>query len=363
MDTIITILDAATETSMPFNEFVIWRANHYNGQRQILIICDNKHSLPKIQIPSNVEIIRCEKKIASIRRVVVSAVKGCLERGDRYAIHLHHVDSGLWAQLAMLGTGYRKKTLFTTHNTFSGYPFHNKVRSYFNGLCAHYVSVVSNSAYAGYPKSLKLMKGKRIIAVQNGVDTARIDNLLMSNVQKEQGRIVFVYVARMVPVKNHHFLLDVLKQCEDNVCFEFIGAKDPAIEQRIKNEGLEDKVIMTGLIPREEVFKKLQEAHYYISSSVLEGLPVSLLEGMYTGLPAVVSDIPQHAEVAAESRVVKLLPLDKEAWRLNINHLATMEREDVAEWGRLSREYVHENFSLERMHHKYDEIYERIFQI
>lgn len=363
MDVIISILDSATETSMPFNEFVIWRAKHYVNQKQILIVCEKKGDLPKIEIPSNVEIIRCEKKIVSIRKSIKNAVQGCKVRRDRYVIHLHHVDSGLWAQLSMFGTGYRNKTLFTTHNTFSGYPFHNKIRSYINGLFAHFVSVVSNSAYAGYPSSLKWLKGKRIIAVQNGVDTERIDKILTNDVQKESRHIVFVYVARMVPVKNHHFLLDVIKQTEDNVCFEFIGSKDPEIVKRIESEGLEDKVVLTGLIPREEVFKKLQKAHFYISPSVLEGLPVSLLEGMYTGLPAIVSDIPQHSEVAADSRVIKLLPLEIDTWRSNINQLATMKKEDVEEWGRLSREYIRENFSLERMHLQYDEIYEKIFQL
>lgn len=363
MDTIITILDAATETSMPFNEFVIWRAKHYGGQQQILIVCNKNKDLPQISIPANVKIIRCDKKIQSIRHAIQTVVNGCKQRGDRYALHLHHVDSGLWAQLALIGTGYRKKTLFTTHSTFSGYPFHNKIRSYFNGFFANYVSVVSNTAYDGYPSSLKGLKGKRVIAIQNGVDTERIDNLLDENLKKEEGRVIFVYVARMVPVKNHHFLLDVLKGTDDKVCFEFIGAQDPEIVKRIEEEGLSDKVIMTGLIPREAVFKKLQEAHFYISSSTLEGLPVSLLEGMYAGLPAIVSNIPQHSEVAAGSRVVKLLPLDKETWQLNINHLASMPWESVAEWSRLSREYVREHFSLERMHRQYDDIYNKIFQI
>lgn len=361
MDTIITILDSTTETSMPFNEFVIWRGKHYRDQKQILIVCDKKGKLPNIEIPSNVEILRCDKSVASIKALVKGTIEKCQEKGDRYAIHLHHVDSGIWAQLAMLGTGFNKKTLFTTHNTFSGYPFHNKVRSYFNGLCAKYVSVVSNTAFSGYPQSLKWLKGNRIVAIQNGVDTERIDQLLSNAIKKRTDKTIFVYVARMVPVKNHGFLIDVLKHTDDRVVFEFIGAINPEIEKRINDEGLRDRVILTGLIPRNEVFKKMQEAHFYISSSVLEGLPVSLLEGMYVGLPAIVSDIPQHSEVATNDSIISLLPLELDAWVKKINQLASMANDDIVNKGRQSRNYIRENFSLERMHRQYDLIYEQLF--
>lgn len=362
METIITILNSTTETSMPFNEFVIWRARHYREQRQVLIVCDKKGVLPQVDIPVNVEIVRCSKKLSSIKNVIKETVKQCENEKYCYAIHLHQVESGLLSQLTLLGTGLRKKILFTTHNTFSGYPFHNKVRSYINGLFAHYVSVVSNSAYAEYPRSLKYIKGNRIIPIQNGVDTERIDNLLVSSPQKHEGRIIFVYVARMVPVKNHGFLLDVLKKVKNTkVCFEFIGAKDENIEKRVKEEGLSDRVIMTGLIPRNEVFRKLQEAHYYISSSVLEGLPVSLLEGMYVGLPAIVSDIPQHAEISSDSPFISLLPLDVDLWVKNINDMTSLPITDIIERGKRAKKYVKENFSLERMHHQYDEIYNKIF--
>ena len=363
MDTIITVLDATTETSMPFNEFVIWRAVHYRDQKQVLIVCDKNGNLPQIVIPSNVEIIRCEKKLASIRGALNKVIRNCKEHNNRYAIHLHHVDSGLWAQLAMIGTGYRKKTLFTTHSTFSGYPFHNKVRSFINGCCAHYVSIVSNSAFAGYPKIIKAIKRGRVLAIQNGVDIERIDRMMDSDVIKRTDRIVFVYIARMVPVKNHEFLLDVIKNVDDRVCFVFIGAKNHTIEKRIESEGLGDKVFMTGLIPRNEVFKKLQEAHFYVSSSVLEGLPVSLLEGMYVGLPAIVSDIPQHAEVSTNSEFFSLLPLEKDKWVEKINQMVSMPHKYFYEVGLKSKRYIRDNFSLEKMHQQYDTIYEKLMLI
>lgn len=53
---LITILDCITETSMPFNEFVLYRANHFKDERQILSICNNQGYLPKVEIPENLDI-------------------------------------------------------------------------------------------------------------------------------------------------------------------------------------------------------------------------------------------------------------------------------------------------------------------
>ena len=363
MDAVITILNKPTETSMPFNEFVIYRASHYPNQKQFLIVCSSDGDLPIIKIPESLTIIYAGKNLSKIRATVQSIAQDCIMNGDRFAIHLHQLESALLSQAALVGTGLRKKVLFTTHNTFSGYPFHNKVRSYINGLLAKYVSVVSNSAFEGYPKSLKLLKRGRILPIQNGVDTERIDKLLSKDTKKPGDKLVFVYVARMVPVKNHLFLLDVLKQVNDNVCIVFIGATDSEIVRRIETEGLSNKVVLTGLIPREQVFQRLQEAHFYISSSMLEGLPVSLLEGMYSGLPAIVSDIPQHREVSGGTGVISLLPLETKLWTEKIKSLAKMSPMEIESWGRESRAFVRDHFSLERMHREYDSVYEKVFQL
>lgn len=358
MRTIITILDGITETSMPFNEFVLYRAKHFQEEQHVLIVCNSPKPLPDVDIPSSLKIIYAGKKLARIRDVVSKEILKCKESNKEYLIHLHQVSSAMRVQIAMLGTGFRKKVLFTTHNTFSGYPFHNKVRSYFNGLLARYVTCVSISAYNGYPRSLIRLKGQRVLPVQNGVDTERID-LMLGDWKKEKDKetVTFTYVARMANIKNHDFLLEVAKEVNHNVRFLFIGSENPQIIQRIHDERLDDRIITTGLIPRNEVFRRLVQSDYYISSSVLEGLPVSILEGMYCGLPCVVSDIPQHKEITPTCDFQTLLPFDKEVWVSTINKLSQVPYEIRIGLGEKAKHFVKENFSLESMHKKYSELY------
>lgn len=357
MKILITILDAITETSMPFNEFVLYRANHFKDEKQILIVCDTKKELPKVQIPASITIDRVGWHIGNLRKAIKRHIKECELRNEPYAIHMHQNKSAALSFIAMAGTKFKRKVLFTTHNTFSGYQFHNKVQSFFCGLEANYVVCCSNSAFAGYPKLLKMIKSKHAYAIQNGVDTERIDTFLTTKNKTSSGKMLFVYVARMIPVKNHDFLINVIKRCEDCVHFVFIGATNPCIMKRIDSEGLNNRITCTGLIPRNQVFELLQESDVYISSSKLEGLPVSLLEGMYVGLPAILSNIPQHAEVSCNDDFVQLLPLVEMKWVKAINDLVS-RRESLTQLAVDSKNYIRENFSLKRMHKQYNKIIE-----
>lgn len=355
---VITILDSITETSMPFNEFILYRANHFKDEQQLLLVCNSPVSLPKVSIPNNLKIEFIGSNVLKWRGRISKILSG-LER-DSYAIHLHQAGPSMKILLAMLGTGFSNKVVFTVHSTFSGYQFHNKFRSYIDGLLSKYVVCCSNASYLSYPKSLKKLKGNNIISIQNGVDTDRIDATLEGKEKQTHQDVVFAYVARMIPLKNHDFLINVAKRASSRVQFLLIGKESKSIIQRIKAEGMNNRMEITGLIPRKEVFERLKDADVYLSTSTLEGLPVSVLEGMYAGMPALLSDIPQHREVASEKDFVKLVPFDEQQWVDEINRFASMSHEQLNRLGAESKAYVKENFSLAAMHNKYDVIYEML---
>lgn len=358
MRALITILDNTTETSMPFNEFVLYRANHYQDEKQILIICGLKGALPNVVIPETLEIKYVGRNLFRIRRTIKKTIAGLNKQNIPYVIHMHQVQSGFLSEMAMFGTGFRKKVLFTVHSTFSGYKFHNKFLSFMNTLLACRTTCVSNTSYKDYPKLIKRIKGKRIQALQNGVDTERIDGILSETNDNAHDYMNFIYVARLIPLKNHKFLVNVLKQCDENIHFTFVGAEDAekTIRKKAEELGVIDRITFTGLIPRNEVFSQLQKADYYISSSTLEGLPVSVLEAMYCGLPCILSDIPQHREVAGDEATI--LPYDVKKWVAEIKRMSILSPSERKNMSLKIRHYVERNFSLEAMHKKYDAVYE-----
>ena len=358
MRAIITILDSTTETSMPFNEFALYRAKHYTNERQILIICNQKRELPNVEIPGRMEIIYAGRKIRKIRRTITETIAKLNEQGVPYIIHMHQVQSGFLAQFAMLGTGFSKKVIFTVHSTFSGYKLHNKLLSLVNTFFARQITCVSETSYHDYPNFIKRIKGKRIQALQNGVDTERIDRVLATSIETSQRTGTnFIYVARLIPIKNHEFLVDVLANADSKIHFIFVGAEDAGkkVRRRAERLGVADRITFKGLISRDEVFKQLKNADYYISSSTLEGLPVSVLEAMYCGLPCILSDIPQHRESAENEAII--LRYDIDSWVTEINRLAKLNMEERVKMRRSIKEYVTDNFTIEKMHKRYDVIY------
>lgn len=355
---LITILDGVSETSMPFNEFVLWRTKHCFDEKEILIIIGNKKRVT-VEFPERLRIVWIARDPFRIRKTIKEMLADLKMNGCEYAIHLHQLKSASLVQLAMIGTGFRKKTVFTIHSTFSGYALHNKIQSYFNGLMARYVSCVSEASYAKYPASLKKIKGDRVIAIRNGVDIGRIDDVLSDVVcRKEKGMVQFIYVARIIPLKNHPFLVDVIKSTNPKARFVFVGQEgDGRIRSHIKEAGLEDRIRLTGLVPRKNVFELLNNSDFYVSTSTLEGMPISVLEAMYCKLPAILSNIPQHQEIGGNEKYVSYLPFEKEIWIKEINKYVEMSEDERENRGEEGKKYVEANFSLRTMHQRYTEIY------
>ncbi|MBD5095966.1 MAG: glycosyltransferase family 4 protein [Lachnospiraceae bacterium] len=366
---VITVLDSITETSMPFNEFVLYRAVNYKNELHIVLVCELDTVMPEMQIPENVRIYNLPKNTFVIRKTVIKLIKKLQNNNIPYIIHLHQPQSAFWFNISMFGTHIRKKVLFTVHSTFTGYAVHNKILSAFNSLCSYKVTCVSKSSYNGYSKILKKIKGEYILPIQNGTDLERIDNVLKLNTQinsDEHKYKRFIYVARMVEIKNHDFLLDVISKINGDAKFIFIGAEDAKGEIRKKAEelGLKEKVEFVGLIPRNDVYKYLESADVYISPSKLEGLPISVLEAMYIGLPVVLSDIEPHKEIAEYTEAVRILPLeDINAWVAAIDEYIKKQHTDLIDIGKKSKMCVEKEFSLKTMHQQYSVLYEEILQI
>ena len=368
MKSIITVLDGITETSMPFNEFVLYRANHNIDEKHYLIICGKKKQLPDVIIPDNLKIIYVGKNPLNIRKKLNKIVKDLKHNNEEYFFHFHQINSGFLTHLSMIGKHIGKKSIFTVHSTYTGYSIKNKILSFCNALFANNTVCVSKTSYENYSKLIKKIKKDKISFIQNGVDIERISNVIKNiGVKNKNSNITsFIYVARVIPLKNHKFLIDVLKECDNRAKFVFVGNDSDANDLKtIINElKLNDRVEFTGLISRNEVFKKIVESDVYITSSTLEGMPVSVLEAGYCKLPLILSDIPQHKELASntEKEFIHILPFKVVSWVSTINKYCNMKKKAIEDEGNECHKYIEMNFSLNSMHKKYDEIYDKLLK-
>jgi glycosyltransferase involved in cell wall biosynthesis len=118
-------------------------------------------------------------------------------------------------------------------------------------------------------------------------------------------------VARLHPVKNHDLLIDAFDRLQREVPESFLllvgdGPCRTSLEQRIRDRGLSGRVRITGVVPDPGSYLRCMQVK--VLSSHSEGLSVSLLEAMATGLPVVATAVGGTPGLLEHGRLGTLVP-------------------------------------------------------
>ncbi len=84
------------------------------------------------------------------------------------------------------------------------------------------------------------------------------------------------------------------------------GSEKARLQQLARDLKIEDRVVLTGYV--EDVFTYLQSFHIYVLASLQESLPVSLLEALALGKPAVGTDVGDVGRVLDFGKKHLLVP-------------------------------------------------------
>ncbi|MBQ9716831.1 MAG: glycosyltransferase family 1 protein, partial [Clostridia bacterium] len=115
------------------------------------------------------------------------------------------------------------------------------------------------------------------------------------------GRFVIGHVGYMEEVKNHMFLLRVLRKLLERGCIVRLlligdGTLRPEIERYIEENGLSDAVLLLG--KRSDTAELYQCMDAFVLPSLYEGLPLTLVEAQASGLPCIVSEtVTREADI------------------------------------------------------------------
>lgn len=351
---IVTITDIISATSMPFNEFVLYRRERYKNERQIVILLFKDNVSENVTVPDDVTVYCVGKKINALNKLVKNISKQCTDNGEELVFHIHEAKSAVMFDFATFGK-YRDKVIYTLHSTYKNYPLRTKLLCRVASKRCKSVVCVSNTSYKYYPEKLK--KKLNVITVQNGVSTQRIDGISKQNQTFDNQNLNLVYVARLVPLKRHVLLFEIVSKLT-NVSLTVIGSGPLSDELKATARELkiDDRVLFAGAMSRENVYKNLLAADLYVSTSSYEGLPVSVLEAMACGVPCLVSDIEQHREIKEKCSAV-VIASDVADWIEKIENFASMSSQERHSIGIKCSQQVHEFFTLERMHEQYNKVY------
>jgi len=116
-----------------------------------------------------------------------------------------------------------------------------------------------------------------------------------------------LYAASSLPHKNHKRLFESFRQIRDRIPelkLVLIGARDKgeeALIRAIKEQGLEQTVILLGWIPFADVPSIYRASEVFVFPTLHEGFGLPVLEAMACGVPVVCSRIEPLLEVAGDA--------------------------------------------------------------
>lgn len=109
-----------------------------------------------------------------------------------------------------------------------------------------------------------------------------------------------LFAARLVPEKGLHYLFEAYRSLGTGLPLVVAGSGTASYadtyEQQLKDTAPEG-TIFAGFRFGQDLQELFSHARVYVLPSVMEGLPLSLLEAMSHGLPVIHSDIPECTEV------------------------------------------------------------------
>lgn len=201
--------------------------------------------------------------------------------------------------------------------------------------------------------------------IPNGVDAARFrpgrDWQLRRKMGFSDEDVVFLYVGHLRPVKNLPLLLRAFSVARHKSAKLLIAGDGPCkaeLEQLSGDLGICDSVQFSGFAEDPLPFYRAADA--FVLSSNSEQMPMSLLEAMACGLPAVTTDVGDVNEIlGCNSGNYVAAPHDVADYARGLRTVLAQDSDTRVATGDSNRRRCVGSYSFEKMHAAYSEIYWR----
>lgn len=275
-------------------------------------------------------------------------------------IHTHHLYQLVYSFLGAILVG--AKIVHTEHEYFSlrGRKARQMLR-FLSRFCAVITSV--SDGVGDFLREEVGIDPKKLTTITNGVSIGRFAGpVSISKADcglSEEDKIVGI-VARLDKVKDHLTLLrafrEVVRRVEGCQLVVIGDGSERGNLERVSSEfGISDRVHFFGI--RMDIPEMLSIMNVFVLSSIEEGLPISIIEAMASGIPVVATGVGSIPEVVQEHKTGFLVPprdhlkmADRIVRLLEDDHLAVSLGENA-------RAFVAENYNIDNSLRAYADIY------
>ena len=239
------------------------------------------------------------RAVSSIARI--AAVGG--DTGAVDVVHLHALAPGLTAWAYRL---LRVPTVLTVHGL-------DWRRARWRGPGSRVLKLAERSAVRFADKMIVVSSelqdyyrdiyGRATHLIHNAIDFAAQDRPGRPEVLREWGlmpRGYVLFVGRLVPEKRVEDIVRAVRLGRVPTTLAVVGDGPSDYVARVRRLADGDgRVVFLGIQDRPAIRELIRGACATVSASELEGMPLSLLESVAQGIPAIASDIPPHREAFA----------------------------------------------------------------
>lgn len=233
--------------------------------------------------------IECLNKELGFSIATIKKLRAIIKEFKPDVIHTH-LSASRYAFLATLGS---KTPIIHTVHSVAQYESEGLSKK-INKVLLKFKRVKFVALNELVQKSISEVYGideKNTPIVLNGIDLSHYKPKKNRGIEKT---VKIIQVASFQPVKNQVELIKAIKRlndagydcklllCGDGVC-------RPQIEATIKDLCLEDAVELAGM--RTDIPDLLNQSDIFVLPSILEGMPMSIIEAMATALPIVASNV------------------------------------------------------------------------
>jgi glycosyltransferase involved in cell wall biosynthesis len=225
-------------------------------------------------------------------------------------------------------------------------------------------SVVCNSRAAALRLIEQGLREDRIVVIGNALPPA----LFAENkpaLRRQPGLLRVGMIARMnTPSKNHAAILRVAARLKNTYpALEFVligdGPLRPQLEREAERLGVAGQVRFVG--DRQDIPAVLASVDVSVLPSASESLSNAILESMAAGLPVVAYRVGGNSELVTDETGILVPPGDEEGLATALERLLQNGGLRAA-LGRNGKKFASENFTLERIRARYEELYATLLE-
>ncbi|MCI8383985.1 MAG: glycosyltransferase family 4 protein [Clostridia bacterium] len=280
---------------------------------EVHVATNGKEEIPYVDVKHQISFERNPIKINNIK--AIKNLKQLINREKFDLIHCHTPMGGVVTRLASMEARekYHVKVIYTAHgfHFFKGASLINWILYYpIEKILSKVTDCLITINEEDYQLAKKRLKAKQTKLVPGvGVDQKKFDFEMIEKEKRElreefgisEKDFVIIYPAELSKRKNQGMLLKVIetlkKQGYQNikVLLPGLDSMNQIYQKQAKELKIEEEVKFLGY--RTDIHKLMKISNLAVSTAKQEGLPVNLIEAIFSGLPIVATNCRGNRDV------------------------------------------------------------------